>query len=132
MRSALRILGPLAALAGIGIFGGCVGGYVEGGGGPVPVYGDFGYVGPWGDDAPSYDEGGVYVHPPFRRDGGGDDHRGGGSPGRGAPEPGHAQPHAPSIPTAPRPSGGGGGGGSHGGGGGAGHSGGGGGGNRRS
>ena len=119
MNPRLRTLLATLGLAAFGAAGGCVGGYVDAG--PTPVYGEFGYVGGWGYDGPAYDEGGIYVHPPFNR-GGRDDHRGA-APGRSAPAPSR-----PSIPSAPRPSapashsGGGarssGGGGSHGGGGG--------------
>lgn len=106
------------------VTGGCVGGYV-GGGDEGPVYGNFGATGDWGYDGPDYDEGGVYVHPPYGGGDRGDDHRDdhrGAAPSRSAPAS-HAAPHAPSIPSAPRPSGGGHGGGApaHSGGGGGDH-----------
>ena len=93
MKRSPRILVTFLGLAALAAGGGCVGGYVDGG--SAVVYGDVGYGGPLGYEAPWYDEGGGYIHPPH-----GDDHR-------GAPVGNRGQPHAaPSIPSAPRPSGG--------------------------
>ena len=100
MKPAVKIMSALATLAAIAFaVGGC--GDVGVGVGVsasnyTPVYGDYGYVGPW--ENPALDYGGGYLAaPPYHRFDGDhrDDHRG--------PEPAHVAPAARPEPERNRP-----------------------------
>jgi hypothetical protein len=89
------------------VLGGCLGVAVSGYGGPTPVYGDYGYVGPW-DSGRVEVVGGYFAAPPYRRSDRdhrdqNSRHRGEATPERAAPAQRAALRPIPSIPNNPRP-----------------------------
>jgi hypothetical protein len=95
MKPTVRRVFTLLALPAIAfVLGGCVGGG-RSGRGYTPVYGDYGYVGPW-DNGGVEVEGSFFVAPPNERPD--RDRRREAAPvQRAAPHP------IPSIPNSPRP-----------------------------
>jgi hypothetical protein len=107
MKPAAKRVFTLLALPAIAfVLGGCVP-FVVSGYGETPVYGDYGYVGPW-DSGPVVVEGGYFAAPPYgrsdrgRRDEG-SRRREEAAPERRAPVQRTAPRPIPSIPNNPRP-----------------------------
>ena len=107
MKPAVNRVFTWLALAAIAfVVGGCVG-FAVSGYGETPVYGGYGYVGPW-DRGRVEVEGGYFVAPPYgRSDWGRRDedsrHREEVAPQRSAPVQRTAPRAIPSIPNTPRP-----------------------------
>lgn len=104
--TAIRVLPLLTLPAIVFVMGGCligVPGYRE-----TPVYGDYGYVGPWYGGQIEV-EGGHFVPPPYgrsernRRDDDDSHRRDRAAPEHTAPPRGPAPRPVPSIPNNPRP-----------------------------
>ncbi len=106
MKPAARRVFTLLALPAIAVvLGGCVG-FAVSGYGETPVYGGYGYVGPWGS-GPVEVEGGHFAAPPYGRSDRGrrdeDSRREEVAPEGRAPVPRTAGRPIPSIPNNPRP-----------------------------
>ena len=107
MKPAAKRVFTLLALPAIAfVLGGCLP-FVVSGYGETPVYGEYGYVGPW-DSGRVEVEGGYVVAPPYRRsDRGrrdeGSRHREEAAPERRGPVQRTAPRPIPSIPNNPRP-----------------------------
>ncbi len=107
MKPAAKRVFTLLALPAIAfVLGGCAG-FAVSGYGETPVYGGYGYVGPW-DSGRVEVEGGYFVAPPYERsDRGRRDEasrrREEAAPERRAPVPRTAARPIPSIPNNPRP-----------------------------
>ncbi len=97
--AAKRVLAGLVLPALAVAWGGCVG-FAVPGYGLTPVYGGYGYVGPW-EGPPVVVEGGYLAPPPYARPDRG--RRENVAPERRAPGPRPAGGPIPSIPNHPRP-----------------------------